>query len=126
MGGLFFVDSPEQRRLRIRDSRELALQDWLGSAQFDRPEDDWPRKVAAALGDPRRTPDVPLAKYAPGFIHRECVGFRLSAGRNAAGRWRMDMATRFHVSISPGALGQVSLSLSNGACAGMLRVAGLH
>ena len=41
-GGLFFVDSPEQRRLRIRDSRELALQDWLGSAGFDRDEDDWP------------------------------------------------------------------------------------
>ena len=29
-GGLFFVDSPEQRRLRIRDSRDLALQDWIG------------------------------------------------------------------------------------------------
>src|SRR6202163_606813 len=31
-GGLFFVDSPEQRRLGIRDSHELALQDWLGTA----------------------------------------------------------------------------------------------
>jgi glycine/D-amino acid oxidase-like deaminating enzyme len=30
-GGLFFVDSPEQRRLGIRDSHELALQDWLGA-----------------------------------------------------------------------------------------------
>jgi glycine/D-amino acid oxidase-like deaminating enzyme len=30
LGGLFLVDSPEQRRLRIRDSHELALQDWLG------------------------------------------------------------------------------------------------
>ena len=38
-GGLFFVDSPEQRRMRIRDSYELALQDWLGSAGFDRAED---------------------------------------------------------------------------------------
>lgn len=38
-GRLFFVDSPEQRRLRIRDSYELALQDWLGSAGFDRPEE---------------------------------------------------------------------------------------
>ena len=46
LGGLFLVDSPEQRRMRIRDSRELALQDWLGSAQFDRLEDAWPRKVA--------------------------------------------------------------------------------
>ena len=47
-GGLFFVDSPEQRRFRIRDSPELALQDWLGSAGFDRPEDLWPRRWAEA------------------------------------------------------------------------------
>lgn len=51
LGGLFFVNSPEQRRLRIRDSRELALQDWMGSAQFDRPEDHWPRKTAEAFVD---------------------------------------------------------------------------
>jgi predicted oxidoreductase len=50
-GGLFFVDSPEQRRMRIRDSRELALQDWLGSAGFDRPEDHWPRRWAEAYVD---------------------------------------------------------------------------
>ena len=47
-GGLFFVDSPEQRRLRIRDSLELARQDWLGAAGFDRPEDHWPRQWAEA------------------------------------------------------------------------------
>jgi uncharacterized protein len=47
-GGLFFVDSPEQRRCRVRDSPELALQDWLGSAGFDRPEDAWPRRWAEA------------------------------------------------------------------------------
>src|SRR3954454_3021669 len=47
-GGLFLVDSPEQRRLRIKDSRELALQDWLGTAGFDRPEDEWPRRWAEA------------------------------------------------------------------------------
>ena len=39
-GGLFLVGSPEQRRLGIRDSRELAWQDWLGSAFFDRGADD--------------------------------------------------------------------------------------
>jgi predicted oxidoreductase len=44
LGGLFLVDSPEQRRLGIRDSADLAWQDWLGSAGFDRPEDEWPRK----------------------------------------------------------------------------------
>ncbi len=47
-GGLFLVDSPEQRRLGIRDSAELALRDWMGSAGFDRPEDEWPRRWAEA------------------------------------------------------------------------------
>jgi hypothetical protein len=47
-GGLFFVDSPEQRRLRIKDSVELAWQDWLGTAGFDRPEDELPRAWAKA------------------------------------------------------------------------------
>jgi uncharacterized protein len=57
-GGLFFVDSPEQRRLGIRDSQDLALQDWMGSAAFDREEDHWPRRwaeayVAFAAGEKR-------------------------------------------------------------------------
>jgi uncharacterized protein len=39
-GGLFLVGTPEQRRMGIRDSRELAWQDWLGSAFFDRGADD--------------------------------------------------------------------------------------
>jgi predicted oxidoreductase len=47
-GGLFLVDSPEQRRLRVRDSLELARQDWLGTAGFDREEDHWPRQWAEA------------------------------------------------------------------------------
>ncbi|TSD99406.1 FAD-binding dehydrogenase [Skermania sp. ID1734] len=49
LGGLFLVDSPEQRRLGIKDSYELALQDWFGSAGFDREREDyWPRKWAQA------------------------------------------------------------------------------
>jgi predicted oxidoreductase len=48
LGGLFMVNSPEQRRLRIHDSEELALSDWLGSASFDRLEDYWPRRWAEA------------------------------------------------------------------------------
>lgn len=49
LAGLFFVDSPEQRRMGIKDSYELALQDWLGSAGFDREtEDRWPRRWAEA------------------------------------------------------------------------------
>ncbi len=59
-GGLFLVDSPEQRRLGIRDSPELAWQDWLGTAGFDRlddagtggyAEDHWPRRWARAYVD---------------------------------------------------------------------------
>jgi uncharacterized protein len=48
LGGLFLVNSPLQRRLGIRDSHELALQDWMGTAGFDRSEDHWPRKWAEA------------------------------------------------------------------------------
>jgi hypothetical protein len=51
LGGLFLVNTPEQRRLGIRDSRDLALRDWLNTAGFDRPEDHWPRKWAEAYVD---------------------------------------------------------------------------
>jgi predicted oxidoreductase len=49
LGGIFLVDSPEQRRMGIKDSYDLALADWLGSAGFDRDrEDRWPRQWAEA------------------------------------------------------------------------------
>ncbi|MGW6929837.1 FAD-binding dehydrogenase [Lentzea sp. NPDC054927] len=49
LGGLFLVDSPEQRRNGIKDSYDLAMQDWLGSAGFDRDDEDhWARQWAAA------------------------------------------------------------------------------
>ena len=51
LGGLFMVDTPEQRRMGIKDSHELALSDWFGSAQFDRDEDRWPRAWAEAYVD---------------------------------------------------------------------------
>ncbi|NRD79248.1 FAD-binding dehydrogenase [Bacillus sp. BRMEA1] len=52
-GGLFLVDSPEQRRMGIKDSRELAWQDWLGAAGFDRENDEdfWAIKWAKAYVD---------------------------------------------------------------------------
>src|SRR5271168_1654477 len=58
LGGIFLVDSPEQRRMGIRDSYALALEDWMGTAAFDREEDFWPRKwaqayVAFAAGEKR-------------------------------------------------------------------------
>lgn len=48
LGGLFMVDTPQQRRMGIRDSYELARQDWMGTAGFDREEDYWPRQWAEA------------------------------------------------------------------------------
>src|SRR4051812_1112938 len=48
LGGLFLVDTPQQRRAGIHDSFDLAWQDWLGSAAFDRSEDEWPRRWARA------------------------------------------------------------------------------
>ncbi|WP_298359338.1 FAD-binding dehydrogenase [uncultured Litoreibacter sp.] len=51
LGGLFMIDTPEQRRMGIKDSHALALGDWLGSAQFDRPEDNLPRQWAEAYLD---------------------------------------------------------------------------
>lgn len=52
-GGLFLVDSPEQRRMGIKDSRDLAWQDWIGTAGFDRDEDEdyWGKKWAEAYVD---------------------------------------------------------------------------
>lgn len=47
-GGLFFINSPLQKRMGIKDSLELATNDWFGTAGFDRPEDHWPRKWAEA------------------------------------------------------------------------------
>jgi predicted oxidoreductase len=47
---LFLVDTPEQRRMGVHDSHELALSDWMGSAQFDREEDLWPRRGPRQLG----------------------------------------------------------------------------
>ncbi len=51
LGGIFLVDSREQRRLGVMDSLELATADWFGSAQFDRAEDHWPRRWAEAFLD---------------------------------------------------------------------------
>ncbi|KAI0417028.1 FAD binding domain-containing protein [Xylaria grammica] len=51
LGGIFCVNSAEQRRMGIRDSRELGRSDWFGSARFDREQDHWPRAWAEAFVD---------------------------------------------------------------------------
>jgi uncharacterized protein len=51
LGGLFLVNSPEQRRLGVHDSVERALGDWMRTAGFDRDVDAWPRRWAEAYVD---------------------------------------------------------------------------
>ena len=51
LGGLFMIDTPEQRRMGVKDSLELATIDWFGSAGFDREEDHWPKQWASAYLD---------------------------------------------------------------------------
>lgn len=99
LGGLFFVDSPEQRRLKIRDSRELALQDWLGSAQFDRPEDFWPRKVAEAYIDFAAGEMRPWL-HAQGMRWFPVVGWAERGGALAHGHG--NSVPRFHITWGTG------------------------
>ncbi len=99
LGGLFFVDSPEQRRLRIRDSRDLALQDWLGSAQFDRAEDFWPRKVAEAYVDFAAGEMRPWL-YEQGMRWFPVVGWAERGGGHAHGHG--NSVPRFHITWGTG------------------------
>ncbi|MBM3556217.1 MAG: FAD-dependent oxidoreductase, partial [Alphaproteobacteria bacterium] len=46
-GGVFVVDTPEQRKRGIKDTPEKALTDWLDFAEFG-PDDRWPRAWAEA------------------------------------------------------------------------------
>jgi len=99
LGGLFMVDSPEQRRLRIKDSRELAWQDWLGTAGFDRPEDHWPRRWAEAYvdfaaGEKRAWLSAMGVKWVPN------VGWAERGGYGAIGHG--NSVPRFHVTWGTG------------------------
>ncbi|GAB3303382.1 FAD-binding dehydrogenase [Geodermatophilus aquaeductus] len=93
-GGLFLVNSPEQRRLRVRDSLELARQDWFGTAAFDRPEDHWPRQWAEAYlqfaaGEKRAW----LREQGIGFF--PVVGWAERGGYTANGHG--NSVPRFHI-----------------------------
>ena len=98
-GGLFLVDSPEQRRLGVRDSRELALCDWMNTAGFDRPEDHWPRKWAEsyiefAAGEKREW------LHGMGMRWFPAVGWAERGGQGALGPG--NSVPRFHVTWGTG------------------------
>lgn len=101
LGGLFLVDTPEQRRMGIRDSRELALNDWMGSAQFDRTEDYWPRKWAEAYVDFAAGEMRPWL-HAMGMRWFPIVGWAERGGSFANGHG--NSVPRFHLTwgVGPG------------------------
>jgi len=98
-GGLFFVDSPEQRRLGIRDSIELARQDWFGNAGFDREEDLWPRRWAEAyLQFAHQEKRAWLREKGVGFF--PIVGWAERGGYTAIGPG--NSVPRFHITWGTG------------------------
>ena len=120
LGGLFLVDSPEQRRLRIRDSHQLALQDWLGSAGFDRAEDHWPRRWAEAYvdfacGEKRAWLSARGIRFFP------VVGWAERGGGNAGGHG--NSVPRFHIAwgTGPGVLAPFVSRVQAAAAQGLLQ-----
>ena len=101
LGGLFLVNSPEQRRMGIKDSRELALADWMGSAQFDRVEDHWPRKWAEAYVD-FAAGEMRSWLYDMGMRWFPIVGWAERGGSFASGHG--NSVPRFHLTwgVGPG------------------------
>jgi predicted oxidoreductase len=98
-GGLFFVYCPEQLRMGIRDSVELAWQDWEGTAGFDRPEDAWPHTwarayVEFAAGEKRAW------LHAQGLRLFPVVGWAERGGYGATGPG--NSVPRFHVTWGTG------------------------
>jgi len=119
LGGIFLVNSSEQRRLGIRDSHALALQDWMGTAAFDRDEDFWPRQwaeayVAFAAGEKRSWLRERGIRFFP------IVGWAERGGDNATGHG--NSVPRFHISwgTGPGVLEPFVQRARDGAARGLL------
>jgi hypothetical protein len=126
-GGLFFVDSPEQRRMRIKDSYELAWQDWLGTAAFDRLDDEdvWPRRWAEAYvnfaaGEKRAWLHERGVRFFP------IVGWAERGGYTANGHG--NSVPRFHITwgTGPGLLAPFVARAKQAAEKGLLRFAFRH
>jgi hypothetical protein len=119
LGGIFLVDSPEQRRMGIRDSHALALEDWLGTAAFDRAEDFWPRQwaqayVAFAAGEKRAWLRERGIRFFP------IVGWAERGGGNAIGHG--NSVPRFHITwgTGPGIIAPFVARVRDGVARGLV------
>jgi uncharacterized protein len=119
-GGLFFVDSPEQRRLRVKDSLDLAWQDWTGTAGFDRPEDELPRRWARAYVEWAATEKRSWLRQ---MGHRvvPVVGWAERGGDQAIGHG--NSVPRFHITwgTGPGVFEPFERRVRAAAAAGRLK-----
>ncbi|SSC21653.1 Hypothetical protein KLENKIAIHU_227, partial [Klenkia terrae] len=118
-GGLFLVDTPEQRRLRVHDSLELARQDWLGTAGFDRDEDHWPRQWAEAYlqfaaGEKRAWLHQMGVRFFP------VVGWAERGGYTATGHG--NSVPRFHITwgTGPGVVAPFERRVRDAAARGLV------
>ena len=124
-GGIFLIDSPEQRRLGVKDSLELARQDWLGTAGFDREEDAWPKKWAEAYlqfaaGEKRAWLRERGVKFFP------IVGWAERGGYGATGPG--NSVPRFHITwgTGPGIVAPFEKILRDGIAAGLVDIRFRH
>ena len=120
LGGLFMVDTPEQRRMGVRDSRALAENDWLGSAQFDRPEDHWPRRWASAYLD-WAAGDMRAWLHGQGMRWFPVVGWAERGGGFADGHG--NSVPRFHITwgTGPGVMAPFARRVREHMAAGRIR-----
>ncbi|MEV2253933.1 FAD-binding dehydrogenase [Streptomyces sp. NPDC050147] len=124
-GGLFFVDSPEQRRLRIKDSHALALQDWMGTAAFDRHEDHWPRQWAEAYVDFAAGEKRPWL-HGQGVRFFPVVGWAERGGYDAQGHG--NSVPRFHITwgTGPGLVAPFERRVREGVARGLVQLKFRH
>ncbi|MFJ3344730.1 FAD-binding dehydrogenase [Streptomyces diastaticus] len=124
-GGLFFVDSPEQRRLRIKDSHALALQDWMGTAGFDREEDHWPRRWAEAYVD-FASGEKRAWLHGQGVRFFPVVGWAERGGYDAGGHG--NSVPRFHITwgTGPGLVAPFERRVREGVARGLVELRFRH
>ena len=125
LGGLLMIDTPEQRRARIKDSADLAWQDWLGTAGFDRPEDEWPRKWAEAYVD-FAAGEKRSWLHGMGMRWVPSPGWPERGGALAGGHG--NSVPRFHITwgTGPGVLAPFLRRIEEARSAGRVRIAFRH
>ncbi len=124
-GGLFFIDSPEQRRMGIKDSLDLARQDWFGNAGFDREEDAWPRRWAEAyLQFAHQEKRAWLREKGVGFF--PVVGWAERGGYTALGPG--NSVPRFHITwgTGPGIVAPFQAAVEAAEAEGRLTILARH